>query len=184
MKTLRRAALTVSAAAVTLFSYGQEAENTAAATPTAPTADEEIVVLGRLLNSAQRLMDERQNDEVVADVMGDETIARTGDSTVAVALRRMPGLTLVNDKFIYVRGLGERYSSTLLNGATVPSPDLTRNVVPLDVFPTSIVESLRVQKSYSADMPAAFGGGAVDIRTKGIPSHFTYSLEGLSLIHI
>jgi len=138
---------------------------------------EEVVVIGRLINSAQQLINERQDDEVVSDVMSAEMIGRAGDSTVAVALRRIPGLSLVNEKFIYVRGLGERYSSTLLNGSTIPSPDLTRNVIPLDIFPTSIVSSLRVQKAYSADMPAAFGGGAVDIRTKGIPGGLTYAIE-------
>ena len=138
---------------------------------------EEVIVVGRLFNAAQQLMNERKDDEVVSDVLGDDTIERLGDTTVAVALRRISGLSLVNEKFVYVRGLGERYSSTMLNGATIPSPDLTRNVIPLDIFPTSIVQSLRVQKSYSADMPAAFGGGAVDIRTKGIPSSFTYSIE-------
>tara|TARA_R110002072_G_scaffold13418_9_gene56216 strand:+ start:9512 stop:12268 length:2757 start_codon:yes stop_codon:yes gene_type:complete len=138
---------------------------------------EEVVVLGRLRSAAESLQDERMNEEVVTDVLGAEMISRVGDSTVALALRRVSGLSLVGDKFVYVRGLGERYSNTLLNGATVPSPDLTRNVIPLDVFPTSIVDSLRVQKSYSADMPANFGGGSVDIRTKGIPDAFTYSLE-------
>jgi TonB-dependent receptor len=138
---------------------------------------EEVVVLGRLRSATESLQDERMNEEVVTDVLGAEMISRVGDSTVALALRRVAGLSLVGDKFVYVRGLGERYSNTLLNGATVPSPDLTRNVIPLDVFPTSIVESLRVQKSYSADMPANFGGGSIDIRTKGIPESFTYSLE-------
>ena len=142
-----------------------------------PGVQEEVIVIGRLYNSAQRLLAERQDDEVVSDVLGDEMISRLGDSTVAVALQRIPGLSLVNDKFVYVRGLGERYSSTSLNGATIPSPDLTRNVIPLDIFPTSIVRSLNVQKAYSADIPAAFGGGAVDIRTKGIPAGFTYALE-------
>src|SRR5690606_25101327 len=69
------------------------------------------------------------------------------------------------------------YSSTTLNGAMVPSPDLSRNVLPLDIFPASIVESLVVQKAPSADRPAAFGGGSVDIRTTGIPSAFIMSLE-------
>ena len=155
---------------------GQEASSQSA--PDAvPVADEEVVVIGRLYNAARQLLNERKDDEVVSDVLGDDTISRLGDSTVAVALRRISGLSLVNGKFIYVRGLGERYSSTALNGATIPSPDLTRNVIPLDIFPTAIVQSLRVQKSYSADMPAAFGGGAVDIRTKGIPDGLTYALE-------
>lgn len=138
---------------------------------------EEVMVQGRLQTSAEKLVAERLEEEVVTDILGSEMIGRVGDSTVAAALRRVSGLSLVNDKFIYVRGLGERYSSTTLNGATVPSPDLTRNVIPLDIFPTSVVESLSVQKSYSADQAANFGGGNVDIRTKGIPESFTYGVE-------
>ena len=158
---------------------GQEtdAQDDASAASAAPGAPEEMIVLGVLYSAAQRLLAERQDDEVVSDVLGDEMISRLGDSTVAAALQRIPGLSLVNDKFVYVRGLGERYSSASLNGATIPSPDLTRNVIPLDIFPTSIVRSLNVQKAYSADVPAAFGGGTVDIRTKGIPAGFTYALE-------
>lgn len=143
---------------------------------------EEVVVIGRFLSSAEQLMNERQDDAAVTDIMGSDAIGRLGDSTVADALRRIAGLTLVQDKFVYVRGLGERYSSSRLNGALIPSPDLTRNVVPLDIFPTSVVESLRVQKSFTADQPANFGGGAVDIRTKTVPGAFTYSAEiGLGL---
>jgi len=138
---------------------------------------EEVVVQARLKSSAEALIGERMDDDVVMDFIDAEFISRVGDSTVASALRRVAGLSLVNDKFVYVRGLGERYSSTLLNGSVIPSPDLTRSVIPLDLFPTTIVESLAVQKAYSADMPAAFGGGSVDIRTKGIPDDFTYGID-------
>ena len=138
---------------------------------------EEVVVVGRLKSTAENLVIERLEQEVAVDFLGAEAIGRIGDSTVAAALRRVPGVTLIDDKFVFVRGLGERYSSTLLNGAVVPSPDLTRSVIPLDIFPTSIVESLAVQKVHSSDMPAAFGGGNVDIRTKGIPSDLVFSLE-------
>jgi TonB-dependent receptor len=139
---------------------------------------DEVVVSGRFISSSQQLINERMNDAFATDLLGADTISRLGDSTVAAALRRIPGLSLVQDKFIYIRGLGERYSSTTLNGAQIPSPDLTRNVIPLNVFPTSIVESLRVQKSYSPAISANFGGGAVDIRTKGIPDAFTVKIEG------
>ncbi|MGB0893258.1 MAG: TonB-dependent receptor domain-containing protein [Parashewanella sp.] len=135
---------------------------------------EVISVTGRLRASASEAMEERREQPVVADLMGAAQIARTGDSDAAGALRRITGLTLKDGKFIYVRGLGERYSSTSLNGATVPSPDPTRNVVPLDMFPASIIESLSVQKAASADSPAAFGGGHVDIRTKSIPADFMF----------
>ena len=137
---------------------------------------EEVVVLGRLRSAAAKLVDERMSEDVVADFMGAEMIQRIGDSTVAAALRRVSGLSLVGSKFVYVRGLGERYSSTTLNGAVIPSPDLSRNVIPLDIFPTSVVQTLAVQKSYSPNKSAAFGGGSIDIRTRGIPDDFTYSV--------
>ncbi|MDA0271910.1 MAG: TonB-dependent receptor [Proteobacteria bacterium] len=143
----------------------------------AQEAVEEVVVQARLFSAAEALLSERMEDDAVSDVIGAEFISRVGDSTVAEALRRITGISLVGGKFVYVRGLGERYSSSTLNGATVPSPDLSRNVLPLDIFPTSIVSSLAVQKSYTVDRPASFGGGSVDIRTKGIPDGFTYSLE-------
>ena len=141
------------------------------------SAIEEVVVQARLLSGAEELAGERMVDEVISDIIGSDFISRVGDSTVANALQRVSGITLVGNKFVYVRGLGERYSSSVLNGATIPSPDLTRNVLPLDIFPTSIVESLSVQKSYSADRPASFGGGAIDIRTKSIPDNFVASIE-------
>ncbi|MEJ2255507.1 MAG: TonB-dependent receptor [Woeseiaceae bacterium] len=143
-----------------------------------PSSDfEEVVVTGRFISSSQQLVNERMTDAFATDLLGADTISRLGDSTVAAALRRVPGLTLVQDKYVYIRGLGERYSQSTLNRAQIPSPDLTRNVIPLNVFPTSIVESLRVQKAWSADLPANFGGGAVDIRTKGIPDSMTFKFE-------
>lgn len=104
--------------------------------------EEVVATASRLKGSASAVIEERKNQAFVADIMGAEQISRTGDSDAASALRRVTGLSLVNDKFIYVRGLGERYSSVRLNGASVPSPDLTRSVIPLDIFPSSIIESL------------------------------------------
>lgn len=143
----------------------------------APDIMEEVIAIGRQLSSATDVVAERMEQEVVTDFLGADQISRVGDSTVSLALRRVPGLTVVNDQFVYVRGLGERYSSALLNGASVPSPDLTRSVIPLDIFPTTIIDSLAVQKGFSPDMPAAFGGGNVNIRTKGIPEGPVINLE-------
>jgi outer membrane receptor protein involved in Fe transport len=138
-----------------------------------PAADvERIQVLGRTRSAAEAITVERLEADAVVDLLSAEQISRVGDSNVADSLRRVPGLTLVDGKFVYIRGLGERYSTATLNGATVPSPDLTRNVIPLDIFPTAIVDSLSVQKGYSANKGAAFGGGAIDIRTTSIPDGF------------
>jgi hypothetical protein len=155
----------------------QAQEDSAMANLIAPPVMEEVQIVGRLQTSAGNLVLERQEQAVATDYIGAEQIGRIGDSTVAIALTRVPSVTLVDDKFVFVRGLGERYSSTRLNGAMVPSPDLSRNVLPLDIFPTSIVESLAIQKVPSADKPAAFGGGSIDIRTTGIPDDFVFSVE-------
>ena len=142
-------------------------------------AIEEVVATGtRLKGTATAVMEERKNQAFVADIMGAEQISRTGDGDAASALRRVTGLTLVDGKFIYVRGLGERYSSTQLNGASVPSPDPTRNVIPLDLFPSGIIESLSVQKAFSPSMPASFGGGNVNVRLKSIPSQYIFNMSG------
>nr|WP_136250425.1 TonB-dependent receptor [Ningiella ruwaisensis] len=141
-------------------------------------AIEEVVTTGtRLKGTATAVLEERKNQAFVADILGAEQITRTGDGDAASALRRVTGLTLVDGKFIYVRGLGERYSSTALNNSAVPSPDPTRNVIPLDLFPSDIIESLSVQKSYSPSMPASFGGGNVDIRLKSIPTDKIFNVS-------
>jgi len=139
--------------------------------------DEVVSTATRLKGTATAVIEERKNQAFVADILGAEQISRTGDGDAASALRRVTGLTLVDGKFIYVRGLGERYSSTQLNGALVPSPDPTRNVIPLDLFPSDIIESLSVQKSYSPSMPAQFGGGNVDIRLKTIPTDMVANIS-------
>ncbi|MEM7388369.1 MAG: TonB-dependent receptor plug domain-containing protein, partial [Pseudomonadota bacterium] len=151
--------------------------NTAYAADEAQEIEEVVAVGQRLKGSAGAVLQERQNQAFVADIMGAEQISRTGDGDAASALRRVTGLTLVDGKFIYVRGLGERYSSTQLNSMYVPSPDPTRSVVPLDLFPSDIIESLSVQKSFSPDMPAHFGGGNVNIRTKSIPTDFLFKVD-------
>ena len=123
-------------------------------------------------------LDERRESANVTEALGAQQIARTGDSDVATTLRRVTGLSLVDGKYVYVRGLGERYSSVLLNGARIPSPDYTRRVVPLDLFPTELLDGVIVQKSYSPDMPGEFGGGTVGLRTREIPSRFFFRASG------
>jgi TonB-dependent receptor len=158
---------------------GQEqAQEPAAQAPAPPSGViDEVIAIGRQKTTAFDVVEERIEQETVTDFLGAEAIGRVGDSTVSLALRRIPGLTLVNDQFIYVRGLGERYSSVQLNGALVPSPDLTRNVIPLDIFPTEIIQALSVQKGYSPEVPAAFGGGNVNILTTGVPNGPVLNVE-------
>ncbi len=154
-----------------------QAQDTQAADGAEPVVLEDVLVSGRQRSAADEILQERMDSAVVADLVSIEQITRVGDSTVSMALRRLPGVTLVGDQFIYIRGLGERYSSTTVNGAYVPSPDLTRNVIPMDLFPAEIVDSISIQKGYTADQSAAFGGGNVDIRTRSIPSDFVFNVQ-------
>ncbi|WP_252730518.1 TonB-dependent receptor [Colwellia sp. E2M01] len=174
--TLKRLSLAIAASLSINSAYAAESPASEAADEQA--MEEVIVKASRLKGTASAVMQERKNQAFIADILGAEQISRTGDSDAAAALRRVTGITLVDGKYIYVRGLGERFSSTQLNGAAVPSPDPTRTVIPLDLFPSSIIESLSVQKSYSATMPAHFGGGNVDIRLKTIPTDFTFTMQG------
>jgi hypothetical protein len=123
------------------------------------------------------LIAERRDTTAVADVIGAEQMSKSGDSDAASALKRVTGLTVVGGKFVYVRGMGERYSSTLLNGANLPSPEPERRVVPLDLFPAGVLGSVVVQKTYSPDMPGEFGGGVVQLRTRSYPDEFLFQVS-------
>lgn len=105
----------------------------------------------------------------LVSVITRQDLQRSGDSTAADALARVSGLSLVGGRFVYVRGLGERYSAAVLNGSALPSPEPLQRVVPLDLFPSSVIDSVVVQKTYSARYPGEFGGGIIDIKTVTVP---------------
>lgn len=137
---------------------------------------EMVITSPKIEGSTIYVLEERKDSSNVQDVLGADQISKAGDSDAAGALKRVTGVTVVGGRFVYVRGLGERYSSTLLNGATLPSPDPERRVVPLDLFPAGVISSIVVQKTYSPDLPGEFGGGTVLLRTKDIPESFTAKL--------
>ncbi|WP_380877468.1 TonB-dependent receptor [Sphingomonas sp. DBB INV C78] len=124
----------------------------------------DIVVTGRYIPEPIRA-----TPEVVA-VLSTAEIARTGEGDIAGALQRVTGLSVVGNGFVYVRGLGDRYSAALLNGSPLPSPEPLKRVVPLDIFPTNALASALVQKSYSANYPGEFGGGVINLTTKAVPT--------------
>jgi len=135
-------------------------DDTAPAAAIDPSAiGDEIVVRGRFIPEPQRATSQ------VASFLSKEDLARTGDDNAALALTRLSGLNVVSGKFAFVRGLGDRYSSALLNGSPLPSPEPLRRTVPLDLFPAGILDGAAVQKTYSPNYPGEFGGGVIDLRT-------------------
>ncbi|DAB30111.1 MAG TPA: hypothetical protein CFH84_05855 [Sulfurimonas sp. UBA12504] len=134
--------------------------------PASMELDEFIVLAPQVEGSVASVMAEEKNSNSIASFVGSEQMSKQGDSNAAAALQRVTGVTLVGGKSIYVRGLGDRYSNIELNSMPIPSPNPLKRVVPLDIFPSSVIESMKVQKSATADVPSSFGGGYVDIRTK------------------
>ena len=134
-------------------------------TPSGLQLEEFVVSAPALEGGVLALADEQKETANVVEVMSADQMSNAGDSTAAGALKRVTGLTVVDGKYIYVRGMGERYSSVNLSGASLPSPNPYRRAVELDLFPTNVLGSVIVQKTYSPDMPGEFGGGAVELRT-------------------
>lgn len=142
-------------------------------TPEAPTGESvdvampggipTVTVVGRRERNVQK-----ETTQVIT-VLSNEDIARTGEGDIAGALGRVTGLSVVGDGFVYVRGLGDRYSLALLNGSPLPSPEPLRRAVPLNLFPTDVVASSLVQKTYSPNFPGEFGGGVINLTTLAIP---------------
>lgn len=114
-------------------------------------------------------MELRKNAPHAGDAISAQEIARSPDRSAADAVRRIVGATVVDNKYVVVRGLGERYSNTLLNGVPLPSPEPDRQAVPLDIFPSLILSDINVAKTATPDMPADFAGGSVRIHTRELP---------------
>jgi TonB-dependent receptor len=141
----------------------------------APSVEiEEIFVLGEFIP------EEKRDTSEISNVLSTEDLNFVPETNVGAALARVAGLSLVGGKYVYVRGLGERYSSTLLNRARISSPVPFQKTVPLDLVPNNIVKSLLVQKTYSVEYPGDFSGGVVDIRTKTTPDE-DYLIGKLSM---
>jgi TonB-dependent receptor len=121
-------------------------------------------------SSAAAQLIERRNADVITDNMGAQEMRANGDSDAAVALSRVTGMSVVDNQYVFVRGLGERYSNTTLAGAVIPTTEPDKKVVPLDMFPAGLIDSVQVAKSYSPDKSAEFAGGLVQIVPLKLPN--------------
>lgn len=153
-------------------SQADTAAETEAEAPDVSVPGGAIIVTGARNRNIQRTAPQ------VLSVLSTEQIERTGEGDIAGALGRVTGLSVVGNGYVYVRGLGDRYSLALLNGSPLPSPEPLKRVVPLDLFPTSIVASSMVQKSYSVNFPGEFGGGVINLTTKTIPAKSFFNIGG------
>ncbi|MFQ5640117.1 MAG: TonB-dependent receptor domain-containing protein [bacterium] len=139
---------------------------------------EEVVVTARLLkNNHAALLKQRQRAAAVSDAISAEEFSRYNFGDAAEAMGHVTGITTVDGKYTYVRGLGDRYSTTRLNGAEIPSANPERRAAQLDLFPTNLLENIVTIKTATPDKPGDFTGGSVDISTKSFPETFTASFS-------
>jgi TonB-dependent receptor len=132
-------------------------------------------------SSAEAQLIERKQASVITDNIGSQEMKNNGDSDAAAAMSRVTGLSLVDNQYVFVRGLGERYSNTTLSGSVLPTTEPDKKVVPLDLFPTGLIDSVQVNKSYSPDKSAEFAGGLVQIVPMKLPNQpvvdFSYGVS-------
>jgi hypothetical protein len=135
-------------------------------------------------SSAEAQLVERRQSSVITDNVGSQEMKNNGDSDAAAAMTRVTGISIVDSQYVFVRGLGERYSNTTLAGSVIPTTEPDKKVVPLDLFPTGLIDSVQVSKSYSPDRSAEFAGGLVQIIPMKLPSQpvvdFSYGISHFS----
>lgn len=139
---------------------------------------EEIEITARADRATeQAILTKQKRSSSVSDGISTQQIKKTPDSNAADVLKRVTGVSTVGGKYIYVRGLGERYSATQVNGSTISSPEPNKKVVPLDIFAAGLLENVVIQKTYTPDQPGEFAGGVVNLSTRDFPGQRLWELS-------
>ena len=124
-----------------------------------------MVTADRERGSVSAALDHQRNATQIVNSVTAEQISRSPDGDAAQAVQRVSGVTVLDGKYVFVRGLGERYATASLNGARSPSPEPERKVVPLDLVPSGLLQSVTTSKTFTPDLQGDFSGAQVDIRT-------------------
>lgn len=128
-------------------------------------------------NTAAALMTLKKKSTNVIDGISAGELKKTGDSDAGDAAKRVTGVSVEGGKYVYVRGIGDRYTKTMLNGVDIPGLDPDRNAVQIDIFPTNLIDNMTILKSGLAELPADFTGGLVDIVTKDFPDRPVFDVS-------
>ncbi len=139
---------------------------------------EEITVTAQaILNNEAGLLRQRQKSIAFSDAISAEAISRSGSGDAAGALKKVVGASVVGGKYVYIRGLGDRYTSSHLNGTELPSADPNKKAFQLDIFPSSLLENIVTLKTFTPDKPGNFSGGLVDVNTKDFPTERLFQIS-------
>ncbi len=138
---------------------------------------EVAVVARKVENTEAALVAMQRKSAVVSNGISSQEILKTGASDAADALKNVTGVSVQEGKYVYVRGLSDRYSKTILNNADIPGLDPERNSVQMDLFPAIIIDNIMIYKAFAPNLPGDFTGGLIDIKTKNFPDKLTLSFS-------
>lgn len=138
---------------------------------------EVVITADMVRNSEAALLTMKQKSANVIDGISAAGFRKIGDSDAASSMKRVTGVSVEGGKYVYVRGLGDRYTKTILNGMDIPGLDPDRNTLQMDIFPTNVIDNILVIKSFTADLSADFTGGVIDISTRDFPDEKTFNLS-------
>lgn len=166
---LRRLGFTPKTVTGILLSPGQTVQQDIALDPVTVSLSTQVVTASAERGTVSEALDKQRHSVGVVNAVTREQIANSPDGDAAQAMQRVSGVTVQDGRYVVVRGLGERYTTTSLNGSRIPSPEPERKVVPLDLFPASLLQSVATSKNFTPDQPGDFSGAQVDIRTREFP---------------
>jgi hypothetical protein len=156
---------------------GETAKVDVSMSPASVELDELVVTAPHIQGGIAAVLDERKKSATVTDAVGAADIRRSPDSTASAATRRVVGASVVGGQFLFVRGLGGRYSNVRLNGVPLPSTDPDLPGFQIDLFPSSLLSSLTISKTFSPDIPGDFAGGSLNVETDTFPEKFKLNVS-------
>ena len=139
--------------------------------------EEVVIKAATIKNTEAAILTIQRKSPNLLDGISSQTFRKIGDSDAASAIKRVTGVSVEGGKYVYVRGLGDRYTKNTLNGMEIPGLDPDRNTVQMDLFPSNLIDNIIVLKTFTPDQPGDFTGGLVDIITKSFPDEETLDVS-------
>ena len=136
-----------------------------------------VVTSGGRKGSQSSVYSAQKRSAAASDGIGQELISKTPDNDGAQIMKRITGVNVQDNRFVVVRGLGEQYNQTMINGVPVTSTETNRNAFAFDLIPAPAVDNIVVNKTATPDMPGNFAGGIVQVNTKDFPAKDFYSIS-------
>jgi len=141
------------------------------------TLEEVVITATQVKNTEAAILTIQRKSPNLLNGISSQTFRKIGDGNAAAAVKRVTGVSVEGGKYVYVRGLGDRYTKTMLNNMDIPGLDPDRNSLQIDIFPTNLIDNILVLKSSLAEMPADFTGGVVNIITKDFPDEKVFDIS-------